>query len=158
MEKTRSHSVVVNVISIRDHTKLAEVEMRITRLQRIECPRNTLHPKLERRITLSMLQQVTEIIRSIRRTDPEHVRMNDRLTIQNSRKPKNKTHHAAIRKRSDQRCSNFLLWFEGERGIDLEIFNAPDLALELFDLVHFVEALDIPNCDGGHQISRPAIN
>jgi hypothetical protein len=39
------------------------------------------------------------------------------------------------------------LRFEGERGIDLEIFNAPDLALELFDLVHLIEALDIPNYD-----------
>src|SRR5215213_4244470 len=84
--------------------------------------------------------------------------MNDRFPIEYSRKSKHKPDHAAIRKSADQYRADFLLRFQRERRIDLQICDAPDLSLELFDLTHFREAFDVPNDDGCIQINRPAIN
>src|SRR5215208_8405791 len=84
--------------------------------------------------------------------------MNDRLAVQYSGKTKHKPDHATVSKRADQYRADFLLRFQRKGGIDLEILDAPDLSLKLFDLTHFGEALDVSNDDGGVQIIRRAIN
>src|SRR6185503_13043041 len=84
--------------------------------------------------------------------------MNDRFAIKYARKAKHKRNHASFRKRADQYRANFLLRFECERRVNFEIGDAPDLPLELFDLTHFREALDLTNDHSGSQINRPAIN
>src|SRR5215213_4937493 len=84
--------------------------------------------------------------------------MNDRFAIQYSGKPKHESNHAVSRKRANQYRTDFLLRFQRERGIDLEVIDAPDLSLKLFDLAHLGEAVDVANDDACVQINRPAIN
>src|SRR6185369_13119875 len=84
--------------------------------------------------------------------------MDDRFAVEYSRKPEHKPDHPTVRERANQYRPDFLLWSERERRVDLEILDAPDLTLELFDFAHLREALDVANDDGGSQIKRPAIN
>src|ERR1044071_4831559 len=83
--------------------------------------------------------------------------MDDRLTIEYSRKSEHEADHPTIRERANQYRPDFLLRFQRQRRVDLEIVDAPDLTLELFNFAHFGEALDVANDDGGSQIKRPAI-
>src|ERR1044071_2645895 len=83
--------------------------------------------------------------------------MDDRFTIEYSRKSEHEADHPTIRERANQYRPDFPLRFQRQRRIDFEIVDAPDLTLELFNFAHFREALDVAN-DDGSQIKRPAIN
>src|SRR5688572_22127228 len=62
MKKARSHSVVIDVVTICDNAQLAKVEVSIARLQRIKSPGDAFHPKRDCCISLRTFQQITEIV------------------------------------------------------------------------------------------------
>src|SRR5687767_9268145 len=73
--------------------------------------------------------------------------MNDRFTVQYSRKPKHKPNHPVFRERADQSRANFFLRTQHERGQHVEVRRTPDLTLEIFNLVHFAEGFNVADND-----------
>ena len=73
MKKARRDSVVINIVSIGHHPELAEVEVRIARLQWIKRPRDAFNTALHRCFALCELQSIPEIVGTITLADPKHV-------------------------------------------------------------------------------------